>query len=128
MKILVLEDDEIINKVYSEHYEEQGHEVFSALTAEDAIRIYKENQPDICFVDVNLNGSQMDGVEAIEQMQAIKSGCYYALITCRGNKETIDRAKALGVEDFYFKPILGFEKLTEILQSAISKAGVLKNG
>jgi diguanylate cyclase (GGDEF)-like protein len=72
IKILVVEDDlfafELIKKSLSEDYIVVGN----AVSAEEAVVLFKETNPDIVIMDINLEG-QIDGIETSEWLNGIKT-------------------------------------------------------
>lgn len=62
MKILIVEDDLIVLKPLAEFLSLEGHEVFSALSAEKAIAILSKSTFDIIFCDIILGGAKGTGV------------------------------------------------------------------
>jgi len=68
-KILLVDDEEGIHLLYREELEEEGYEVHSALTGEDALEKLKIISPDLVILDINMPG--MNGIEVLRQMKEI---------------------------------------------------------
>jgi len=66
-KILLVDDEEGIHLLYREELEEEGYEVHSALTGEDALEKLKIISPDLVILDINMPG--MNGIEVLRQMK-----------------------------------------------------------
>ena len=66
-KILVVDDEESIHLLYKEELEEEGFEVSSALSGEEALEVFDELSPDLVILDINMPG--MDGIEVLRQMK-----------------------------------------------------------
>jgi two-component system response regulator (stage 0 sporulation protein F) len=68
-KILLVDDEEGIHLLYREELEEEGYEVHSALTGEDALEKLRIISPDLVILDINMPG--MNGIEVLRQMKEI---------------------------------------------------------
>jgi two-component system response regulator (stage 0 sporulation protein F) len=68
-KILLVDDEESIQIVYREEFEDDGYQVISALDGEIGLAKFKEEQPDIVVLDIQMPG--MNGVEVLRQMKMI---------------------------------------------------------
>lgn len=71
-KILVVDDEESIQLLYREELEDEGYKVTSAMNGEDALRLFRENTPDLVVLDINMPG--IDGIEVLRQMKQDKPG------------------------------------------------------
>lgn len=64
MKTVLVADDELsIRKLYQRELSREGYNVIFASTAQEAIRMAKENNPDLVILDIRMPG--MDGIEAM---------------------------------------------------------------
>lgn len=73
LKVLVVEDDEIIAMLLAETLEDLGYSVCAtAATEQDAITAAHQHAPDLMIVDVGLSqGSGIDAVAAISRTRAV---------------------------------------------------------
>ncbi|MCK4425272.1 MAG: response regulator [Deltaproteobacteria bacterium] len=69
-KILVVDDEESIHLLYKEELEEEGYEVHSAMSGEEALKAFDVLEPDLVILDLNMPG--MDGIEVLRQMKQKK--------------------------------------------------------
>ncbi|MBW1925883.1 MAG: response regulator [Deltaproteobacteria bacterium] len=69
-KILVVDDEESIHLLYKEELEEEGYEVHSAMSGEEALKAFDALEPDLVILDINMPG--MDGIEVLRQMKQKK--------------------------------------------------------
>ena len=59
--ILILEDDQNLNRGISLKLRREGYDVLSAFTVRDARRLFDEHQPDLIISDITLpDGSGLD--------------------------------------------------------------------
>lgn len=71
MKVLVVDDDAIIRRLYKEELEEEGYEVFLAENGEEAIGIFSSIRPDVVTLDIRMPG--MKGIEVLRRLKEIDS-------------------------------------------------------
>jgi len=69
LRVLVVEDNEINQKLLKEFIGRMGHEVIQAMTGEDAIEAVKKERPEIVFMDVELPG--ISGMGATKAIRAL---------------------------------------------------------
>ena len=68
-KILLVDDEDSIHLLYREEFEEEGYEVHSALSGEEALDKLKIIDPDLVILDINM--PNMNGIEALRKMKEI---------------------------------------------------------
>jgi DNA-binding response OmpR family regulator len=66
-KILLVDDEDSIHLLYREELEEEGYEVHSALSGEEALDKLKIISPDLIILDINMPG--MNGIDALRQIK-----------------------------------------------------------
>jgi len=67
MKILVVDDDINIQKLYKEELEEEGYEVIVADTGAKAMELFMQENPDIVTLDILL--PDIDGIKLLRRMK-----------------------------------------------------------
>lgn len=70
MKILVVDDDLHIQKLYKEELEEEGYEVVIAGTGEMALELFVREDPDLVTLDILM--PDIDGIKLLRQMKEKK--------------------------------------------------------
>jgi CheY-like chemotaxis protein len=70
-KILIVEDDGILQKALQEFLAAEGFETLSALNGEEGIKIGKEKKPDLILLDIIL--PKMDGYEVLKAVKEDES-------------------------------------------------------
>lgn len=102
MKILLLEDEVMLNESIHEFLEVEGHSVdtyFDGLKAFEAIR---QNSYDLLILDINVPG--MDGLTFLERIHDLKIHVPTIYISALVDIEDISRAYNLGCYDYLKKP------------------------
>ena len=115
-KILLVEDENVINMVTQDRVEGMGHTVCgTAATGQEGIEQAGAKQPDVVIMDINLKG-KMDGIEAAKRIRE-RVGIPVIYLTAYDDEETRQRARATDPVAYLVK-IFGDVDL----QSAIEKA------
>ncbi|WP_345979190.1 response regulator transcription factor [Sulfurimonas sp. HSL3-2] len=102
MKILLLEDEVMLNESIQEFLEAEGHRVdtyFDGLKAFDALKV---NSYDLLILDINVPG--MDGLTFLEKLHELKVHVPTIYISALVDIEDISRAYNLGCYDYLKKP------------------------
>ncbi|HIJ91652.1 MAG: response regulator [Desulfobulbaceae bacterium] len=68
-KILLVDDEDSIHLLYREELEDEGYEVHSALSGEEALAQLKIIAPDLVILDINMPG--INGIDALRQIKEI---------------------------------------------------------
>jgi len=102
-KILVVEDETFLVKIYSVKLKKEGYDVSIATDGEEAVRMAEEVKPDLILLDLIL--PKMNGFEALERMRAIPAlkNTSVIVLSNLGQEEDIKRAAALGANDYLIK-------------------------
>ncbi|HHO47512.1 MAG TPA: response regulator [Desulfobacteraceae bacterium] len=68
-RILLVDDEEGIQLLYREEFEEEGYEVIAAYSGEEALEKFNQEPPDLVILDINMPG--MNGIEVLRRMKEI---------------------------------------------------------
>ncbi len=68
-KILLVDDEDSIHLLYREELEDEGYEVHSALSGEEALIQMKIIVPDLIILDINMPG--INGIDVLRQIKEI---------------------------------------------------------
>lgn len=102
MKILLLEDEVMLNESICEYFESEGHQVESFFNGLDALCAIKENSYDLLILDITVPG--LDGLSFLEKIHALKIHIPAIYISALVDIEDISRAYNLGCNDYLKKP------------------------
>lgn len=118
-KVLIVEDDNFVAEVYSTKLLEMGHEVRIAQNGEDGLKMIGEEKPDLILLDIIM--PVMGGIEMLEEIKKKSewNQIPVILLTNVGEKESVQKVRSLGVQDYliksHFTPAEVIEKIEAIL-------------
>lgn len=103
-KILVVEDEADLVKLLEYHLKRENYSVLSARDGETALRLAKENLPDLILLDLMLPG--VDGLEVCRLLKAdaATSHIHVVMLTAKGEEADIVAGLELGADDYVSKP------------------------
>src|SRR5713101_2491825 len=116
--ILIVDDEAGIRESLCSILAEEGYRPEAVASAEEALAIVDRGGVDIVLMDIWLPG--MDGMEALERLQASARPPVVVMITGHGNIETAVRATKLGAFDFIEKP-LSLEKIIVVIKNSMAR-------
>lgn len=101
-KILLVEDDLALARMYQIVLEKAGFQIDSALDGQEGLEKIKNGKPDLVMLDLVL--PKKDGFEVLKEMQSDNQ--IQVPVVCLSvlqQKEDIERARALGAQDYFVK-------------------------
>jgi len=67
MKVLVVDDEKNILKLYQAELEDEGYTVVTANSGKEAIEVFEKENPDIVTLDILM--PDMDGIQVLRQIK-----------------------------------------------------------
>lgn len=118
-KILVAEDDKFLANAYRVKLEKAGFEPKMAVDGNDVLAILKDFVPDAIMLDLVMpNRDGFSTLEEIKKDPRLKN-IPVLVASNLGQKEDIDRAKALGANEYVVKSDLSMSSLVETIHSLV---------
>lgn len=114
IKVLVVDDEEDITHFTAKILEYDGFKAFRALDGAQALAIFEKERPQICLIDVHLGHSKIDGMEVLKKIKETDKNTECIMITRITDKDTIAKAKALGVKEYLLKPLASEQWLEKV--------------
>ncbi len=102
MRILVVEDTEVLAESICSLFEAQGHAVDVAHDGEIADSILSSADFDLVILDLNL--PDLDGLEVLKRLRDRGSSVPVLILTVRDNDDDLVTGLDLGADDYMFKP------------------------
>ena len=124
-KILHVEDETVLREALRDWLTEDGYDVECVDSGEKALEKIKSEQFGAIVLDLRLPG--IDGLQVFEQAKELKSEAKGIIITAYPSKETLDKAKRLGLLDYLVKPFK-LEELERIIRGALGEVEEKKLG
>ena len=114
--ILIIEDNEKNRKLARDVLQFKGYRVLESETAEEGIRLARENKPALVLMDFHLPG--MNGIEALKALRGDAATSSIPVIAVTASAMTEDRQKivAAGFDGLQTKPINVKEFMEAVVQ------------
>ena len=112
--ILIVDDDKNILKVIKMKLESEGFQVASALKAQTALQIAKDEVIDLALLDLKLNGK--NGIELMKEIHQINPELPVIILTAYGAINTAVEAMRKGAYSYLTKPFDDNDLLFQIEQ------------
>ena len=115
LKLLIVEDYELILNEMADNLATHGYTVFKALTGRAAINIIKEQSPQIIILDLNLK--DMSGLDVLRVAKALNPKTCVIVLTGFDVETIREKSFQQGADYFLVKPI-PLAKLKEFIAQA----------
>lgn len=103
-KVLICDDSILARKQIKDVIAMAGSPtIFEANNGEKAVQIYKEEKPDLVFLDIVM--PKKDGNTAIEEIMAFDNEATIIIVSSVGTHSQLKSALEAGAKDFVQKPI-----------------------
>jgi two-component system, response regulator, stage 0 sporulation protein F len=114
-KILLVDDEESIHLLYREELEEDGYEVHSALSGEEALEKLSIISPDLVILDINMPG--INGIDVLRRMKEMHP--HLPVILCSAYQE-FKQDLASWASDAYIVKSANLEELKAAVHKHLS--------
>ena len=119
-KVLVVEDDRFLISAYRAKLSKSGYDVQMAGDGEEAMELLKGGLvPDIILLDLVM--PRKDGFATLEEIRQLSGLTDVPVIVASnlGQKEDVDKARALGATDFIIKSDLSLDALVAKIENIL---------
>ncbi|MBM3256377.1 MAG: response regulator [Candidatus Moranbacteria bacterium] len=113
MKILILEDDEMIADIYKKHFEQAGNEVILVNETQKALERIMKEKPEVALLDLLISGG--GGIEILKKLKDWGGKTKLIIFSNEQDPEKEKETKNLGAADFLIKADYTPEKLLKKL-------------
>lgn len=121
-KVLIVDDDRSIRKTLRNILEYEKYEVEESTDGLDCLARIKQQDFDLIVLDIKM--PRMDGMEALERIQALKPDIPVVMISGHGTIDTAVEAVKNGAFDFIQKPP-DLNRLLITLRNALDKSSLI---
>ncbi len=110
--ILIVEDEELLCKIYATSLSDSGYNIRIANDANTALEKLKEYQADLIMLDVKLPG--MSGLELLKKIREIDQDVHIIMVSAYDSFKSEYEVWASQISDYIVKPVKLAELLTKI--------------
>jgi DNA-binding response OmpR family regulator len=103
MKVLVVEDEGGVRRLFERLIKMGGHEVRTAEDGVEGLKAHDEFEPDLIISDICM--PRMDGLTLLKRIRKDDPECIFLLMTGMGSEEVATNALRLGANDYLCKPL-----------------------
>ncbi len=111
MKVLIVDDEEMIRNVLKEYVEFEGNEAFEAADGMEAVKMCRDKDFDVILMDVMM--PRLDGFSAVKEIKKIKD-VPVIMLSARGEEYDKLFGFEIGVDDYVTKPFSPKEVMARI--------------
>ena len=120
--ILVVDDDDSVRDLLTQHLEGEGYTILTAENGVDALKLIRSRQPDLVLLDVMMPGL-LDGFGVLGAVRALDTDIRTKIVfvTATATLDRVRTAISNGVADYVIKPFKlrnVSERVAKVLQSS----------
>ncbi len=101
--ILVVEDDEILNKMICAKLQQESYRVFASFDGEQALALLDQEHIDLIISDIMM--PNMDGYQLTKELREAAYTIPILMITAKNQFEDMEKGFRAGTDDYMIKPI-----------------------
>jgi two-component system chemotaxis response regulator CheY len=116
--ILIVDDTPMARTTIRQTLEGHGYGIVEAGSTAEAIRVYREEWPDLVTMDMLMDG--LNGIIAIQALQRIDPQAKIIVCSATADKSFVAGAASLHVEAYLNKPIEA-QRLLDAVATALAK-------
>ncbi|MFZ2102536.1 MAG: sigma-54 dependent transcriptional regulator [Oricola sp.] len=121
--ILIVDDEQDIRDIVAGILEDEGYEARTAHDSDSALAAIADRAPRLVFLDIWLQGSKLDGLALLDEIQTMHPGMPVVMISGHGNIETAVSAIKRGAYDYIEKPFKA-DRLVLIAERALETSSL----
>ena len=121
-KILFIEDDPLLVKIYSTRLSQDGFEVLSAENGEAGLQVAETQVPDLIVLDIMM--PRLDGFSVLEKLRTSEKTKNTPILVYSnlGQEDETARAKKMGATDFIIKANLSPTEMIAKIKEYLPKS------
>jgi len=123
-KILIIDDDMQICKVYKTFLERKGFHVCTAENGEAGIASFTQRAPDCALVDLRM--PDMNGLSVIEKLHELSDECALIVLSGTGSTADVISATRAGAWDYIEKPPRSMSDFLWIIRRNLERLHLLR--
>ncbi|NQV18955.1 MAG: sigma-54-dependent Fis family transcriptional regulator [Armatimonadetes bacterium] len=115
-KILIVEDDDLMQGMLKDSLNNSGYEVTLASDGLEGLRNFQKSDYDLVLLDIKL--PKINGIKLLQKIKEISQETIIIIMTAYGTVETAVQAMKIGAYDYITKPFLS-DELILIMQKGL---------
>lgn len=122
MKVLIVEDDVVLSKMYQKKFELEGFQVAAVYSGGEGIVAAQREKPDVILLDIMMPA--MDGfsvTKALNEDEVTRKIPVIILTNLGTSQIFIDEAKRLGVKEYLIKYKTSTSQVIETIKKVLEK-------
>jgi len=119
--ILIIDDEADIRDLIAGVLEDEGFETREAANSDECFAEVSNRRPSLIILDIWLRGSNLDGIEILQELRKKAVDLPIIMISGHGNIETAVNTIKMGAYDFIEKPFKA-ERLMQVVERALEAA------
>jgi diguanylate cyclase (GGDEF)-like protein len=119
LRILVVDDKEIIRTTITQVLEDDGHEVITAVNGADALALYKEEHFPIVITDIYM--PKMTGIDLLAAIKKINEKTQVIVMTSYASIDSAIATIRSSAYDYLTKPFEDIELISNVVRRAAEK-------
>ncbi|MBE5960900.1 MAG: response regulator transcription factor [Lachnospiraceae bacterium] len=125
MRVLIVEDENDLNRVITKKLKAEGYSVDSCFNGEEALEYIRAAEYDIIIMDIMM--PKMNGYDALKQMRQNKVTTPVLFLTAKDAIEDRVKGLDLGADDYLVKPFAFDELMARLRVMVRRKHGTVTN-
>lgn len=117
-RVMVVDDEKNQRETYTIILEDDGYQVTTAQSGEQALRFARENQFDLVLTDYKMTG--MDGLTLLNELLKLDPSLIVVMMTAHGSVDSVKEALRGGAFDYLEKPI-DRDQLMKVVENALGR-------
>ncbi|NRA51307.1 MAG: response regulator [Phaeodactylibacter sp.] len=113
-RILIVEDEVLIADTIKRYLTGKGHQVVgTAISFDEAVSLFEEEQPDLVLLDIRLSGSKT-GIDVAKWLRSHEESIPFIYLTSQLDQKSLDGAKSTFPAGYLSKPVQAQSLFTTI--------------
>ena len=114
--LLLVDDDELFCDIAGYQLDKYGITTYTACSIAEAVEVFKSHKIDVILTDIHLKNET--GFDLLKIIREIHSNFPIVLLTGDENLDLAVNAIKLGVQDYFLKPVVYYDRLAFVLKRA----------
>jgi DNA-binding NtrC family response regulator len=113
---MIVDDEHLIRWSLEQNLKKQGYDICTAGSGEEALKLAREEQPELVLLDYHLPG--IDGLEVLLRLKEMDEDILVIMVTAQGGLETAVNTMRNGAYDYINKPF-NLDEMAIVVRKAL---------